>query len=405
MQRSTLELHIANGLTGYQIAEKEGLSQTTIRYWLRKYGLKTGFEVGRKPPLQKWDWAAVQKAYDEGAVQDSLCVMFGFSIATLAKARRLGLFKSRTLSEANKLAHKNGSFDYAVYRTPEYRRKAAKNGGYKPGSGCGKGAWASNIVGQPFYLQSSFEIRMAILLNKASILWERPQGFPYTLDGTEHRYYPDFWLPAFNVYLDTKNDYLIKMHAPKIEAVKAQVKIVLHIISDKQISASYLEDLIPEAKVQLDKIELLPQDWEIFRVPKPRRKYVPRPPSVRGARKTKMPEKVVLADLIWQAPLTVIAARFDVSDATVQKWLKKLEIAKPPHAYWTRRHSGWSHEEALHPRPKQQTIPRKLTDEQFRTIRARIASGEKLLPLAREYHVCHKTMRDIRDGLRYKHLL
>jgi hypothetical protein len=28
--------------------------------------------------------------------------------------------------------------------------------------------------------------------------------------GNEHRYYPDFYLPEYDVYLDSKNDYLIE---------------------------------------------------------------------------------------------------------------------------------------------------------------------------------------------------
>ena len=41
MNRETLEMHIAAGRSQREIAEAEGVSQGTVRYWLDGYGLKT----------------------------------------------------------------------------------------------------------------------------------------------------------------------------------------------------------------------------------------------------------------------------------------------------------------------------------------------------------------------------
>jgi DNA-binding transcriptional ArsR family regulator len=41
MARETLEAFVAEGLTTRQIAEAVGLSQSTVRHWLRRYGLRT----------------------------------------------------------------------------------------------------------------------------------------------------------------------------------------------------------------------------------------------------------------------------------------------------------------------------------------------------------------------------
>ena len=38
-------------------------------------------------------------------------------------------------------------------------------------------------------------------------------------DGNKRRYYPDFYLPDYNVYLDPKNRYLIKVDEYKINRV------------------------------------------------------------------------------------------------------------------------------------------------------------------------------------------
>lgn len=43
VERQTLEQWIAEGLTQRQIARQSGLSQTTVRYWLKQYELKTRY--------------------------------------------------------------------------------------------------------------------------------------------------------------------------------------------------------------------------------------------------------------------------------------------------------------------------------------------------------------------------
>lgn len=60
-------------------------------------------------------------------------------------------------------------------------------------------------------LGSSYELIVAKELDKNNIKWERP-SFVWYVDnkGIKHRYYPDFYLPDYNVYLDPKNSYLIK---------------------------------------------------------------------------------------------------------------------------------------------------------------------------------------------------
>lgn len=59
-------------------------------------------------------------------------------------------------------------------------------------------------------LDSEYELMVAKELDSNGIKWERPSYFLWTDDsGIEHRYYPDFYLKEYEVYLDPKNDYLI----------------------------------------------------------------------------------------------------------------------------------------------------------------------------------------------------
>lgn len=262
MQRATLEQYINDGYTQKEMAKAEGVTQTTIVYWLKKHNLKTKWKRGgwssqgsehrqtglRTSQLGKditqWDWAAIQDAHNKGAKWDDLCNQFGINIAALSRGKEEGLFNCRTLSQARKLMHERGEIDYAKYRTEEFRKKQAVCGGYKPRSGTGKGAWAINIEGANYCLQSSYEIRMASILNDMKILWERPESISYILNEKSRRYYADFLLPLYQIYLDTKNEYLIPKDMPKIDAVRAQSNIKLYIIEDHQITRKYIQSLI-----------------------------------------------------------------------------------------------------------------------------------------------------------------
>ena len=44
-------------------------------------------------------------------------------------------------------------------------------------------------------------------------------------NGKKRKYYPDFYLTDFDVYLDPKNDYIVKQDKEKIEAIMKQVKL------------------------------------------------------------------------------------------------------------------------------------------------------------------------------------
>ena len=93
------------------------------------------------------------------------------------------------------------------------------------------------------YLQSSYEIRFAELLEELDIDWERPSPFMWVDDvGVNHRYYPDFKIG--DIFIDTKNDFLVIKDARKIELVKEQNNIDLRIIVNNQITKEYIESIL-----------------------------------------------------------------------------------------------------------------------------------------------------------------
>lgn len=99
--------------------------------------------------------------------------------------------------------------------------------------------------GDTVYLQSSYEISVAKSLDKHNIEWTRPTPVMWVDEnGINHRYYPDFYLPSFDVYLDPKNDYLIQKDFFKIKCVRDQNNINVIMFGESHLKWESLKTLI-----------------------------------------------------------------------------------------------------------------------------------------------------------------
>lgn len=97
--------------------------------------------------------------------------------------------------------------------------------------------------GEIVYLQSSYEIKFATLLEEQNIDWCRPNPLLWVdSDGNEHRYYPDF--KVGDKYFDTKNDYLAVVDAEKIKRVGEQNKVEIKIVKYNQINVEFLKSIM-----------------------------------------------------------------------------------------------------------------------------------------------------------------
>lgn len=104
-----------------------------------------------------------------------------------------------------------------------------------------------------FCLDSEYEVCFAKSLDAAKIKWSRPSFFRYIKsDKTEHRYYPDFYLDDYDVYVDTKNDYLINNVNPhtgltdleKIKLVEEQNSIRVIVLDKDHLSFEAIKNTI-----------------------------------------------------------------------------------------------------------------------------------------------------------------
>lgn len=87
-------------------------------------------------------------------------------------------------------------------------------------------------------LESSWEKEIAEFLDAHSIKWIRPTYIKWTDNtGKPRLYYPDFFLPDFNLYLDPKNAYGMSESADKMNIVS---KIIPLIYGDKDMIKEYI---------------------------------------------------------------------------------------------------------------------------------------------------------------------
>ena len=92
--------------------------------------------------------------------------------------------------------------------------------------------------GKIIKLESSWEVEIAEFLDSKNISWNRPKHIPWIdSKGKKRRYFPDFYLPDLDLYLDPKNDYQIHIGKEKLNAI--QIKCNLH-----YGSVEYLKEVI-----------------------------------------------------------------------------------------------------------------------------------------------------------------
>lgn len=114
--------------------------------------------------------------------------------------------------------------------------KARGFGGYRPHPNRGsryKGIW----------FDSSWEVSLAKSLDEHSIDWVRPKvGFVWSDKG--NKYYPDFFLPEYNVYLDPKNSYLRTKDANKVSMAQKLNNIKVLVLDEFHLTWDTVKTLL-----------------------------------------------------------------------------------------------------------------------------------------------------------------
>jgi hypothetical protein len=222
-----------------------GCGQTNIRYWLRKFGLKTktkrksSLGDGRQAKLYSTGWDFIQSEYNAGLTYRGIAKKYGVDQATLNKARKLGYIKTRSIAEASDLWMKKSTAEEKLKRFSHRGNSSGKKGGYRSGAGRSKKFRVCDSFGRMVCLQSSYEKDVAVILNELNIRWVRPEYLKYD----NKKYFPDFYLVDKDIYLDPKNDFLAKKDAEKISKVCEQNGVSVVIVTKDNISKEFLSSL------------------------------------------------------------------------------------------------------------------------------------------------------------------
>lgn len=64
------------------------------------------------------------------------------------------------------------------------------------------------------------------------------------INSVNRKYFPDFYLTDYKIYIDTKNNYLIIKDKDKISAVETKNNLKIHILSEEMICKKYILKLI-----------------------------------------------------------------------------------------------------------------------------------------------------------------
>lgn len=109
-------------------------------------------------------------------------------------------------------------------------------------NGSRKAVWFYNpYENKKVLLESSWEVRTANKLIELDIEWVRPDPLDWIDSAGKPRlYYPDFYLPKFNIYLDPKNPYCMKKDVEKMNCISKKVSVVY---GDIQKVLGYIQSL------------------------------------------------------------------------------------------------------------------------------------------------------------------
>lgn len=103
--------------------------------------------------------------------------------------------------------------------------------------------------GKTIKLGSSWEKKIAVFLDDNNIEWIRPSSLEYTdLNGKSRKYFPDFYLTEYDIYLDPKNPMKIKNDEYKLSCFIDKIKLYYgnpKYIKDKLVGILGLEPRPP----------------------------------------------------------------------------------------------------------------------------------------------------------------
>ena len=146
-----------------------------------------------------------------------------------------------------KFKEKIKSGEYVPHRTPHTQECKERISAIMQDKMKNRYTASKRIEYKGIKFESTWEYEVALDLDHNNVDWRRPSPLLYKDDNNQQRrYYPDFYLPEFNVYLDPKNDYVKKLDENKIKKVQEQNNVKVILLSKSQLNWDSIKKLIEE---------------------------------------------------------------------------------------------------------------------------------------------------------------
>ena len=187
----------------------------------------------------KYNWVEIQAYYDLGHSISEVTQKFG---VTKQMCIRSAHFKSRPKEEQSKMMvskRKERGTNLHSLETKQALSELAIARGF------GGKNYRKTFEYRGILLESSYELALAKELDSNKVKWIRPKRMKWIDESGKQRHYtPDFYLPEFDVYLDSKNDYLIKIDSVKVRLCSVQNNVKIHVLNKSQLSWDYIAGLV-----------------------------------------------------------------------------------------------------------------------------------------------------------------
>lgn len=86
-------------------------------------------------------------------------------------------------------------------------------------------------------LDSSWEEIVAKRLDFLDVKWYRPPSMKWVdKTGKERNYFPDFYLPDYDLYLDPKNPFAVKVQSEKVDYIESNYSNVVFLRTEEECS-------------------------------------------------------------------------------------------------------------------------------------------------------------------------
>jgi len=292
---------------------------------------------------KKKDWKRAQELCDAGAGWRGLQAR-GYNSDAIVWAKSQGLLKFRSHAESIKFSIATGKARFSFQRSRAFKKLMANNGGLRQNAGrCKVYRYHSKYAGE-VYLNGTWELQLAVYFEMNNIEWRRNKtAFTYTFKGKTFKYYPDFYLPDSDTYIEvkgyktSKDTAKWKQFSMKLEVfnkAKLETTIAFFKATKKQVDILALKNT--GLSVELTGIEFKKIDKR--KLP---RKNVVRLPILDW---TKFGD---LAALVWTQSMDSLGKKLGISGNGIKVYCKRHNIPYPSREYSRLRRTGLSHDDAV----------------------------------------------------------